>query len=139
MSEDDRSHLFVYGTLMNAATGALGARERRRLARGATIVGPAWVTGQLFDLGGYPGVVLADGARGAMVHGELVRLTDADAIFQWLDPYEDVSPGGGNPSDLYQRILTRATLVDGTRIGCWIYAMRRAPHGLKVLSNGRWQ
>ena len=138
MSEDDRYHLFVYGTLMRAASGALGARERQRLACGATTLGAAWVTGQLYDLGGYPGVVLADENRGVVVHGEVIRLADPDAVFRWLDPYEDVTPGG-SPSDLYRRILTCATLANGTRRGCWIYTLRRAPDGLKVLSNGRWQ
>lgn len=138
MSEEDRYHLFVYGTLMSVATGALGGLERQRLARGATTLGAAWVTGQLYDLGGYPGVVLADEERGAVVHGEVMRLADPDAVFRWLDTYEEVTPGGSR-SDLYQRILTRATLTDGTRLGCWIYAMRRVPDGLKMLSNGRWR
>jgi gamma-glutamylcyclotransferase (GGCT)/AIG2-like uncharacterized protein YtfP len=131
---DGLCNLFVYGTLMSSATQSLGARERARLKREATSLGPAAVEGRLYDLGGYPGVVLAQGSAG-LVHGELIKLHDPGTAFAWLDPYEDVHPDG-HRDDLYRRVVTIA-LAGNDRVPCWIYELRSAT-GLKTLPEGRW-
>ena len=68
--------LFVYGTLMSTATGAMGRGPRARLDRASRILGPASVTGHLYDLGRYPGLVLKapGGAPSGTVFGELREL-----------------------------------------------------------------
>ena len=56
--------LFVYGTLMSHASSEMGRRERAQLDAAGRIVGPAFVTGQLFDLGAYPGFVASRSGAG---------------------------------------------------------------------------
>jgi len=136
VSFDGPRHLFVYGTLMSSAEGTLGAAERRRLQSAATAVSPATVNGLLYDLGGYPGLVLTDEA-GPLVHGELVELNDPAAAFSWLDPYEDVSPVA-QPSDLYRRVATTAVTAAGERVSCWVYEMHGSMHGHAIPPGGRW-
>lgn len=132
---DSFRNLFVYGTLMTSAKGELGKEQRRRLRREATLLGSATVLGRLYDLGGYPGVVLT-GDEGAIVHGELFELKEPEATFFWLDPYEDVSLGG-SPSGLYRRVTTVAVIND-ERVPCWIYELTKATRGMKALPQGRW-
>lgn len=134
---DGGCNLFVYGTLMSSAVGGQGAAQRARLLREARLVGEATVRGQLYDLGDFPGVIL-NGEAHTIIHGELVRLDDAETALAWLDLYEEISPGG-SPTDLYQRVMTVASLAGGERIACWIYELRGPANGLKVLSDGCWQ
>lgn len=133
---DGLCNLFVYGTLMSSASSALGTEQRRRLGHESVSLGAAVVQGKIYDLGGYPGVILTDGGPG-VVHGELIKLHDPEAALSWLDPYEDVSPGGG-PADLYRRIVTVALAGSG-RIPCWIYELSGTSAGpLQALPDGRW-
>lgn len=130
-------NLFVYGTLMSFAAGSPGAMQRARLQREAQLLGSAKVCGRLYDLGDFPGLVLENGT-GSIVHGELVRLDDAEAALAWLDHYEEISPGG-NPSDLYRRVRTVATMAGGKLISCWVYELQDPANGLKLLPDGVWQ
>lgn len=133
---DDGCNLFVYGTLMSFAVGSQGAQQRARLLQEAKLLGPAKVCGRLYDLGDFPGVVLEDGT-GNVVHGELVRL-DAKTALAWLDDYEEITPGG-DPSDLYRRVRTVATLAGGELVSCWVYELQDSESGFKLLSDGAWQ
>lgn len=81
----DPDHLFVYGTLRRG----LGHPMARWLLAHAAYVGPATVTGQLYDLGPYPGAVLA---RGGRVVGEVYRLRHGSPVLAALDAYEGCGP-----------------------------------------------
>ncbi len=112
-------YLFVYGTLMSTATGFLGQTQRARLAGESEPVGAAFVGGRLYDLGRYPGLVVAGAAPVAgklagvqhgpcagmrnVVYGEVVKLIDARASLRWLDAYEGVYGDGGRAGDEYLR------------------------------------
>ena len=76
--------LFVYGTLMSWAKGALGLNERKRLSREASSLGPATLRGRLYDLGQYPGLIISN-VDADVVHGEVFELFRPAVTLQWLD------------------------------------------------------
>lgn len=132
-----RAHLFVYGTLMTSARGQLGARQRARLGKEACGLGPAWVRGELYDLGDYPGLVTGGGVTD-FVHGEVFELTSPEATLKWIDDYEGIS-SPGSAGDEYVRRLLAAHLQSGGSGEVWAYVYQRAVIGRKSLSGGRWQ
>ncbi len=111
--------LFVYGTLMP------GYPPHAQYCQGATVRGPAWVYGRLFQLPeGYPGLVLSDyteAAESSFVHGFLLELPEE--CLEGLDDYEEVRPDGTGP---YLRCITT---VYGPAGGdyAWTYCLRREP------------
>jgi gamma-glutamylcyclotransferase (GGCT)/AIG2-like uncharacterized protein YtfP len=132
----ETSHLFVYGTLMSAATGPLGRAERRRLQRQGESLGPATTTGRLYDLGRYPGLVASEDAD-HIVHGEVYALHDPAASLRWLDAYEGIVPGDRNSND-YRRSTRQVRLADGAELTAWVYLYARDPAQARLLSDGRW-
>jgi gamma-glutamylcyclotransferase (GGCT)/AIG2-like uncharacterized protein YtfP len=127
------AHLFVYGTLMPSS----GHDNARRLARESRIVGPATIGGELYDLGRYPGLVLAGEQAGDIVHGVAVELLRPAATLPWLDAYEGVT-AGNPPSDEYCRIETQAKLADGRPLTVMVYVLRARPAGARLIASGRW-
>lgn len=61
--------LFVYGSLLRGSRHPMA----RRLALESRKLGPATVTGRLYDLGFYPGAVPSANPQ-ELVHGELLML-----------------------------------------------------------------
>lgn len=72
--------LFTYGTLMR------GFRLHRLLAERAEYLGDGQVSGQLVDLGSYPGA-LAPAAAAGVIRGEIYRVGDP-ALWGALDSAE---------------------------------------------------
>lgn len=107
--------LFVYGTLQDA-------RLRAQVLRGAPtrVVGRGSVSGALYDLGEYPGLVAAGDGR---VVGLVIELPD-DAALALLDVYEGVGEG------LYARTRTTVQLDSGGAIELWMYVYLRSVEGL---------
>ena len=136
MSSQDVSLLFVYGTLMSSAGGALGRSQRARLAREGRSLGAAAMHGRLYDLGRYPGLVLSDAAWD-VVHGEVVALTEAEKSLRWLDAYEQIVPGR-HPHNQYERLVCKATLAGGEDVQAWVYVYRQSPTGKPLIPDGRW-
>jgi gamma-glutamylcyclotransferase (GGCT)/AIG2-like uncharacterized protein YtfP len=97
--------LFAYGTLMR------GYSRHRFLARRATALGEAFVTGDLLDLGSYPGLVAGAGR----VRGELYRLDD-EALLPVLDEEEGVYN--------FERRRTTVTPARGRSRRAWVYWYR---------------
>jgi gamma-glutamylcyclotransferase (GGCT)/AIG2-like uncharacterized protein YtfP len=125
-------YLFVYGTLLPASAGDMGRDERARLGREAKWLGPATVSGTLYNLGGYPG--LFDGA--GIVHGGLYDLHDPLATFLWLDAYEAVT---GDPTqDDYWRTQRAVTPAAGNCRSAWIYVGVRQPRSGDIIRSGSW-
>lgn len=91
-------HIFVYGTLREGP-------QASRLLDDCERVGPARVTGMLFDAGAFPALVLA--GRDC-VQGEVWRCPPE--IVARLDDYEGIDVG------LFRRVGIR---VDG--VACWTY------------------
>lgn len=137
---DDPGRLFVYGTLMSAACGAMGFAQRASLHRNTRSLGTATVAGRLYRLGDYPGLVLNRDEPGApSVTGELLELSDPAAVFPWLDVYEGITAAApdGAMADEYVRRVVPVRL--GTQVlHAWAYVFVRDPSGLPLIPGGDW-
>jgi len=126
------SCVFVYGTLRRAC----GQEMHRMLEHAARFVGDATVRGTLYDLGAYPGLLVA-GEHAGLVTGEVYALDPAreDATLAVLDEYEGCAPRDAPPHE-YRRERVQVTLVDGSTIGAWTYVLDRDPSGLARIEGG---
>lgn len=130
------AHLFVYGTLMSAATDDTGRAERVRLAREGRSLGPATLPGLLYDLGRYPGLVEAINPTG-LVHGEAFALADPAKSLDWLDAYEGIVPGEHADNE-YARVERIARLATGASLPAWVYVLRKDIGHARLVPSGRW-
>ena len=120
-------HVFVYGTLRQGE-----ARDINRLLPAPRLLGNARVTGALYDLGAYPGLVL--GAPG-QVHGEVYEISGE--LERLLDEIEEVWP---QPSGEYCKREQLVRLDESADdILCIVYeiAADRIP-GMPVIVCGDW-
>jgi gamma-glutamylcyclotransferase (GGCT)/AIG2-like uncharacterized protein YtfP len=136
MPDCEPTHIFVYGTLMSAATGSLGRDMRLRLRREARSAGSATVQGVLYDLGTYPGLVRSADPSDR-VHGEVLALIDPAATLPWLDDYEGVGRGQASAGE-YLRVVEHARLASGASLEIWLYLLQRPLRGLPRIPGGRW-
>jgi len=127
-----RHYLFVYGTLRKP----LGHEMHGVLERAARLVGEATVRGTLYDLGDYPGLVIAEGGDGR-VSGELYALdpSGAQAALEALDAYEGCGAADPKPHE-YRREVLNVRLADGSEIAAWTYLLDRSHAGLKPVPEG---
>jgi gamma-glutamylcyclotransferase (GGCT)/AIG2-like uncharacterized protein YtfP len=90
------------------------------LLRGARYVAGASISGVLYDLGEYPGLVRTARSRSRVVPGEVYELPDerAVAMLRELDEYE----GRG-----FVRRRVFVTLPNGRRRAAWAYLLRKRP------------
>lgn len=107
--------LFVYGTLRPGFGHPMGYL----LARHSTDLGAATVSGKVYDLGRYPGLITPapDAAR---VKGELFRLADPGYLLPLLDDYEGCGENAQPPTE-FIRTLTTVTRADGGTVTAWVY------------------
>lgn len=124
--------VFVYGTLLRGKCNA------GLLEFGANIlsVREASISGRLFDLGPFPGVLPAR-EEGDVVAGEIYRLADLEASLRILDRLEGFQ-GYGRTDNIYRRSLIRAVTGDGNRELAWVYIYLRPVRGPRIAS-GDWR
>jgi gamma-glutamylcyclotransferase (GGCT)/AIG2-like uncharacterized protein YtfP len=115
--------LFLYGTLHPDRAPAEIAPAARRLQP----IGRGTIRARLYNLGAYPGVILADDTDPAAptVPGEVFLIPDV-ATLAALDAYEDYRPGSATDS-LFLRTKAVVTFDDGSRKSCWVYVYNRDP------------
>lgn len=119
--------LFVYGTLRRQGVRAieLDYPDARWISDGT-------VSGQLFDLGDYPGLRLG----GTAVVGEIFEI--GAITLAALDRYEGYYPDNPEHSE-YIRKKTSVTLPDGKMAECWTYEIVESRTiGCPVISGGDW-
>jgi gamma-glutamylcyclotransferase (GGCT)/AIG2-like uncharacterized protein YtfP len=106
--------LFVYGTLKGRT-----ARRRHPLLRKAKFVTGASISGELYDLGEYPGLVRPSRVAG-QVRGELFEIPEDGAarVLRALDRYEGSE---------FVRRRVYVTLSNGKRRAAWAYLLRKKP------------
>jgi gamma-glutamylcyclotransferase (GGCT)/AIG2-like uncharacterized protein YtfP len=128
-------YLFCYGTLLRDAAPQSVAALCRRLPRLAA----ASVAGCLYDLGSYPGLVLADrgDADTGTVRGEIVVVQSARDWLR-LDSYEGVDHARPERS-LYNRVRATATTDAGQRVECWVYVYNRGLRHAAKIDSGCWR
>jgi gamma-glutamylcyclotransferase (GGCT)/AIG2-like uncharacterized protein YtfP len=129
-------HLFVYGTLMSTAAGALGKGMRERLQREGQLLGPATMRGRLYDLGRFPALVDSDNPAD-LVHGEVFALHESGKSFAWLDRYEGIDPGQPGHNE-YQRVERSVRLACREEITAWVYLYRKSVVRAPRIAAGRW-
>jgi gamma-glutamylcyclotransferase (GGCT)/AIG2-like uncharacterized protein YtfP len=124
--------LFVYGTLMRAYAHPMA----RLLSANAEFLGEAQCRGRLYMVKHYPGLVLSNDA-GDIVHGELYRLREVDALLREFDLYEACGEGFAEPTQ-YIRQMFSVTLADGSASEAWTYTYNWPVTGLALIESGRF-
>ena len=107
--------LFVYGTLMRGYDHPMA----RLLSAHADFVGTATCRGRLYLIKHYPGLLTSDDASD-IVHGEVFRLQQPEALLRELDMYEACGDGFAQPTE-YLRQLHSVTTADGVTHEAWTY------------------
>lgn len=131
------THLFVYGTLMSQAIGAMGKVQRDRLQREGHNLGAAAMSGALlYSLGRYPGLI-ESGNPGHIVYGELIALANPSLTLRWLDFYEGIVPGDHDQIE-YARLERRVGLATGNELSAWVYVYLRNIERHRLISGGCW-
>jgi gamma-glutamylcyclotransferase (GGCT)/AIG2-like uncharacterized protein YtfP len=92
--------------------------------------------GILYRVAHYPGA-LASSDPNDVVHGELYRLRDPDALFAALDPYESCGPNDPKPTK-YVRMTTTIRRPGGETVTAWIYLYNRDVTQLARIASGRF-
>ena len=124
--------LFVYGTLMRGYVHPMA----RLLSANAEYLGEASCRGRLYMVKHYPGLVLSEDA-GDIVHGELYRLREADAMLREFDMYEACGEGFPEPTQYLRRMLS-VTLTDGGADEAWTYIYNWPVEKLVRIESGRF-
>ena len=122
--------VFVYGTLRRG-----GLNDINRLAPPPIFRGIGRVLGDLFDLGAYPGLLLASPSdeEGRAVWGEVYAI-DA-ALERQLDVIEEIQ---GRPDDEYFRRQV-LVMVDGHSCACLVYEINpKRTEGRPLIDHGDW-
>ncbi len=133
--------LFVYGTLMSSARGPMGQGSRARLAQSSRLLGPATISGRIFDLGAYPGLVLDPRPASNRVYGELRELAAPSTVFAWLDRYEGIDPAAPSAGEYFRTIQHVALLGDaasGAGVNAWVYVYQGALGRAREIPHGTW-
>lgn len=125
----DSQYLFVYGTLRRDPAGAA-----HPILTAAECLGPASLSGLLYQLAEYPAAVFAADCD-ARVHGELYRLPAAEALLARLDAYEECTADFSEPHE-YRRRQLPVCLTAGGEYPAWVYEYNRPTTGLPLIAGG---
>ncbi len=111
--QSQAGHIFFYGTLMRM----FPLRARAGIDNWLEYVGDGYVSGALFDLGSYPGLVVDSCSQ---VCGEVYRVLDPVKLLARVDLIEDYRVE--NPKEgQYVRQTMDAILEDGRALTVWCY------------------
>lgn len=111
-------HLFVYGTLRRAIAPSKDLRHL--LHHEAELQGNATVTGRLYNIGSYPGLILSDIPE-EIVMGELYKIRDKRVVLHTFDQYEGCIDPFPKPCE-YQRVKAEVKTAEGFKVLSWLYA-----------------
>ncbi|MBU0590518.1 MAG: gamma-glutamylcyclotransferase [Gammaproteobacteria bacterium] len=131
--DESARHVLVYGTLRRG-----DVRDINRLAPAPCFVGMGTITGVMYHLGSYPGVMLG---RGGEVLGEVYAIEPA--LERVLDEIEEVLP---EQLGEYRKQQVRVTLDERhikhqvlRQIDCLVYEVNPAyAQGKPRISSGDW-
>ena len=115
----EKEYLFVYGTLLSSLNSPAGSVLKMYAER----ISPATIRGRLYDIGGYPGLVLADdegAGKGEVVYGELYLIREKENLLSALDEYEGCSPRFPEPRE-YKRKVIPVITPEGNQVQAWAY------------------
>ena len=124
--------LFVYGTLMRGYVHPMA----KLLSANADFLGEASCRGRLYMVKHYPGLVLSDAAN-EIVHGELYRLREPEALLREFDMYEACGAGFPEPTEYLRRML-QVTHEDDAASEAWTYVYNWPVTGLPLIASGKF-
>lgn len=126
-----KNMLFVYGTLLLNIESAIAIF----LKKNSRFVGEGYLSGQLFDLGHYPGVVFQKEA-GSGVYGHIFELIQPDTTLSILDEYEAV----GEQFDQYKEYVREKVPINlsGEEVSCWTYLYALPTDNLPLIVSGNY-
>ena len=124
----EKQMVFVYGTLRQG-----GVRAMSKTFPDSNFIIGGEVSGCLYDLGAYPGLLLA--ARGPAVIGEIYEVSDSQ--LQMLDEIEGYRKN--SPASSYY-LRRKVAIPHGERLmTCWIYEFNSALYPRRILiESGDW-
>ena len=130
-NRDHSDYLFVYGTLRSRLRHRVRPLVR---AQDLRLVAPAYVHGELYDLGAYPGAVRStDQTR---IYGELLEVRRGSINWRIIDAYEDYQPHNEQRSLFVRGLSTAWHSDDSTPMVCWVYWYNRSTRGRRRISCG---
>lgn len=109
--------LFVYGTLRSEFHNEFAVFLRKH----SEFIGKAKITGNLYDLGWYPGLVAGSEKDNLpKVTGEVFKIKgNSSEIFAQLDDYECFGEKYEQPNEFVRKIAS--VDLEGTPIDCQVY------------------
>lgn len=116
-SPPESDYLFVYGTLRRSLAPSKDIRHL--LYHEAEYLGSSTVTGRLYNIGSYPGLVLSDVPE-EIVTGELYKIKNKRMVLSAFDRYEGCIEPYPKPWE-YHRIASEVTTEDGSKLVSWLY------------------
>ncbi len=126
----DTPYLFVYGTLRPSLDNPLA----RTLRLNADIVAHATVSGRLYRIGSYPGLILS-AETGDRVHGDVCRLHNPADLLPILDAYEGCGVADPAPHE-FERACVPVELDDGTSVIANVYVYCSDLKGYEQIAGG---
>ncbi len=136
-----KDYLFVYGTLRHQAVRtAAGEQAFSQLNQAASFIDAASMSGQLFEVDGYPGVCYKSDADTHVV-GDLYHVDDAATLFSTLDAYEECAAQFSAPHE-YRHQRVPVILGSGETVQAWVYHYNCSTDLLPVIASGdylQWQ
>ena len=124
--------LFVYGTLMRGFDHPMA----KMLSANADFLGEARCRGRLYLIKHYPGLVLSNDPAD-IVHGELFRLREREAMLHEFDMYEACGDNFPQPTE-YVRKMLPLMLEDGSVGEAWTYIYNWPVTKLPRIESGKF-
>ncbi|GAB3707145.1 gamma-glutamylcyclotransferase [Spirosoma flavus] len=126
----DADYLFVYGTLRASFQNPFA----QYLHQHSQYVGEGNFSGQLFDIGTYPGAIYQPDS-GSFVRGDIyeIRQHKAELLLR-LDEYEGIGATFEQPHE-YIRVIVPINCA-GETLRCWIYLYNFPSNELRVIESG---
>lgn len=118
--------VFVYGTLRR------GGSNHFRMA-GGVFVSSGTITGRMYRIDWYPGLVLDGG--GEEIHGEVYSVDPE--LLSSLDVFEGLSAGEIEGSE-YRRVETTVVCQDSQTLSVWVWEWLGIVDDSQRLSDGDW-
>ena len=124
------TQVFVYGTLRTGASNAFRMK-------GARSLGSATVKARLYRVHDqFPGIVLSEQLE-EVLYGEVFTDVSQEHMEQ-LDCYEGCDAGLPQSEHIYHRVLTTATLSNGTQVEVAIWEYIRSVSESDRITSGDW-
>jgi gamma-glutamylcyclotransferase (GGCT)/AIG2-like uncharacterized protein YtfP len=118
--------VFVYGTLRR------GGSNDFRMA-GAEFVAQGTITGRMYRIDWYPGLVLDD--AGDEIHGDVYSVTSD--LLSALDIFEGLSAGEIEGSE-YRRVQTTVVQQDSQTLTAWVWEWLGITDESQRIADGDW-